>query len=122
MTTPAPADPVPPTSGRHSLLEDLLALLTAAAFVSLGSRLLAHAGLLTGGTFGVALLLTRFTPLTFGQLYTLINLPFFWLGVRQMGWRFTLKTFATIVLVSLATDRLGLVLRIDWIHPLYASV
>jgi uncharacterized membrane-anchored protein YitT (DUF2179 family) len=122
VTTPAPDASAPPTSGRHSLVEDVLAILTAAAFVSLGSGLLAHARLLTGGTFGVALLLTRFTPLTFGQLYTLLNLPFFWLGVRQMGWRFTLKTFAAIGLVSLGADALGRVIRFAELQPAYAAV
>jgi len=107
---------------RHTVLEDVLAIVTAVGFVSLGLRFLAQAGLLTGGTSGVALLLTRVTPLTFGQLFLLLNVPFFWLGIRQMGWRFTLKTFAAILLVSLATDRLQLVLRLEWIHPLYAAV
>jgi uncharacterized membrane-anchored protein YitT (DUF2179 family) len=111
-----------PEDQRHTALEDVQAIVTAAGFVSLGLRFLAQAGLLTGGTSGVALLLTRVTPLTFGQLFVLLNVPFFWLGIRQMGWRFTLKTFAAILLVSLATDRLQLVLRIEWIHPLYAAV
>jgi len=106
----------------HSALEDALAIVTAACFVSLGLRFFTQAGLLTGGTTGVALLLARLTPLTFGQLFVLLNLPFFWLGIRQMGWRFTLKTFASILLVSGATDRLQLVLRVEWIHPLYAAV
>jgi uncharacterized membrane-anchored protein YitT (DUF2179 family) len=113
---------VPRTSQRHSLLEDVQAIFTAVAFISLGLRLLSQAGLLSGGTSGVALLLTRVTPLTFGQLFVLLNLPFFWLGIRQMGWRFTAKTFASILLVSLATDRLELVLHLEWIHPLYAAV
>lgn len=107
---------------RHSTFEDVLAILTATCFVSLGLRFMTQAGLLTGGTTGVALLLARLTPLTFGQLFVLLNLPFFWLGIRQMGWRFTLKTFASILLVSGATDRLQLVLRVEWIHPLYAAV
>ena len=107
---------------RHSTFEDVQAILTAAGFISLGLRFLSQAGLLTGGTSGLALLLARVTPLTFGQLFVLLNLPFFWLGIRQMGWRFTVKTFAAILLVSGATDRLQLVLRVEWIHPLYAAV
>lgn len=107
---------------RHTAFEDAQAILTAACFISLGLRFLSQAGLLTGGTSGLALLLARVTPLSFGQLFVLLNLPFFWLGIRQMGWRFTSKTFAAILLVSAATDRLQLVLRLEWIHPLYAAV
>jgi len=109
-------------SQRHTLLEDLQAIFTAACFVSLGLRFLAQAGLLSGGTSGVALLLARVTPLTFGQLFLLLNLPFFWLGLRQMGWRFTAKTFAAILLVSAGADWLQLFIRLEWIHPLYAAV
>jgi len=114
----APASPLEP----HSLFEDVLAILTAAAFVSLGSGLIGHARLLPGGTFGIALILARLTPLSFGQLYLLINLPFFWLGVRQMGWRFTLKTFAAIGLVSFGADRLKDVLRFGEVAPAYAAI
>jgi uncharacterized membrane-anchored protein YitT (DUF2179 family) len=109
-------------SQRHTLLEDALAIFTAACFVSLGLRFISQAGLLTGGTTGVALLLARVTPLTFGQLFVLLNVPFFWLGIRQMGWGFTAKTFASILLVSAGADWLQLALRIEWIHPLYAAV
>lgn len=118
----APAGAGAAEDQRHTAFEDVQAILTAACFVSLGLRFLSHAGLLTGGTTGVALLLARITPLTFGQLFVLLNLPFFWLGIRQMGWRFTSKTFASILLVSAATDRLQLVLRLEWIHPAYAAV
>ena len=85
-----PLDPVP-----HSTLEDALAIVTATAFVSLGTGLLKHLGLLTGGSAGIALLLSRVTPFTFGQVFLAVNVPFFWLGVRQMGWPFTGKTFAS---------------------------
>jgi uncharacterized membrane-anchored protein YitT (DUF2179 family) len=113
---------VNPSAPRHSFLDDAQAIVTAAAFVSLGLSFLKAQGLLTGGTAGVALLLARVTPLTFGQLFVLLNLPFFWLGVRQLGWRFTVKTFAAIVLVSLASDLMPAVLGLERIHPLYAAV
>jgi uncharacterized membrane-anchored protein YitT (DUF2179 family) len=115
------ATPVPGTT-RHGWFEDLLALFTATLFISLGYGLLSQARLLSGGTAGVALLLTRLTPFTFGQLFVALNLPFFWLALRQMGWAFTLKTFAAIGAVSLGADRLQLVLAFEHLHPLYAAV
>ena len=107
---------------RHTPFEDAQAIFAAATFVSLGLAFFASNGLLTGGTAGIALLLARLTPLTFGQLFALLNLPFFWLGVRQLGWRFTVKTFTAIGLVSLASDHLELVLRLERVHPLYAAL
>jgi uncharacterized membrane-anchored protein YitT (DUF2179 family) len=107
---------------RHSWFEDAQALFTASLFISLGYGLLSQARLLSGGTAGLALLLTRLTPFTFGQLFVALNLPFFWLAVRQMGWAFTLKTFAAIGAVSLGADRLHLVVAFDRLEPLYAAV
>jgi uncharacterized membrane-anchored protein YitT (DUF2179 family) len=123
----AAAEPVEATEAgragrRHSLLEDVQAVVTATAFISLGLAFFSKAGLVSGGTAGLALLLAKVTPLRFGQLFALLNLPFFWLAWRQMGWRFTLKTFAAIALVSLATDWLHLALDLRAIHPLYAAV
>jgi len=111
-----------PDPARHSWFEDAQALFTASLFISLGYGLLTQAHLLSGGTAGVALLLTRLTPFTFGQLFVALNLPFFWLAVRQMGWAFTLKTFAAIGLVSLGADWLHLVLAIQAVEPLYAAI
>jgi uncharacterized membrane-anchored protein YitT (DUF2179 family) len=115
---PAPA----PGADRHTWFEDAQALFTASLFISLGYGLLSHARLLSGGTAGLALLLTRLTPLTFGQLFVALNLPFVWLAIRQMGWAFTLKTFTAIGAVSLCADWLHLVMVIGRIEPLYAAV
>ena len=60
----------------HPLYEDVLALLTAAGFVSLGIFLFHQVGLLTGGTAGLALLLQQVTGLSFGLLFFAMNLPF----------------------------------------------
>jgi uncharacterized membrane-anchored protein YitT (DUF2179 family) len=114
-----PSEPIEPAP--HSALEDVLALLTATAFVSLGTGLLKHLGLLAGGSAGIALLLSRLTPLTFGQLFLGVNIPFFWLGVREMGWRFTGKTFASIALVAFATDELHRVIRFSHVQPVYGA-
>lgn len=107
---------------RHSLFEDAQAIVTAVAFVSLGFAFLRHGKLLTGGTAGIALLLSRFVAVPFGAIFFAVNLPFFWLGVRQLGWRFTLKTFAAIGLFSAVTDHLGAVVQVGALHPVYGAV
>ncbi len=120
---PAPGG-APPVLGAvpHTWFEDAQAIFTASLFISLGFGLLSQARLLSGGIAGLALLLTRLTPLTFGQLLVALNLPFFWLAVRQMGWAFTAKTFAAIGAVSLCADLLHLVMAFDRLHPVYAAV
>jgi uncharacterized membrane-anchored protein YitT (DUF2179 family) len=109
-------------TARHTWFEDALAIFTASLFISFGYGLLKQDHLLSGGTAGMALLLTRLTPFSFGQLFVTLNLPFFWLAVRRMGWAFTIKTFITIGLVSLGADRLHLVMAFERVEPLYAAV
>ena len=120
---PAPGSPaLAAGTVQHTWFEDTQALFTASLFISLGFGLLSQARLVSGGIAGVALLLTRLTPFTFGQLLVTLNLPFFWLALRRMGWAFTAKTFAAIVVVSLCADSLHLVMAFDRLHPLYAAV
>lgn len=87
-------------SAEHSLFEDVLAILTGTMMVSLGVAMFNQAGLLTGGTAGLAFLIHYRFGLPFGLVFFLINLPFYWLAWRRMGWRFTIKTFCAVALVS----------------------
>jgi uncharacterized membrane-anchored protein YitT (DUF2179 family) len=119
----APSSTRPPeAAARHSFFEDAQAIVTAAAFITLGTTFLRHARLLTGGVTGIALLLARVTPFTFGQLLVAINLPFLWLGARRLGWRFTVKTFVAILAVSVSSDHLDQVVHLDRLHPVYGAV
>lgn len=93
-----------PADLQHSLLEDVLALFTGTVLVSLGVALFKQAGLLTGGTAGLAFLAHYALHISFGWAFFLINLPFYWLAWRRMGWQFTLKTFCAISLVSIFSD------------------
>ncbi|MGL4354881.1 MAG: YitT family protein [Aeromonas popoffii] len=106
----------------HPLYEDVLALLTAAGFVSLGIFLFHQVGLLTGGTAGLALLLQQVTGLSFGLLFFGMNLPFYALAWLRMGPRFTLNTFVSVAAVSFMTDHLNAVLQIGKIEPVYAAL
>ena len=109
------------TADRHTPFEDAQAIVTACAFFSLGLALLGSSRLLMGGTPGIALLISRIANVRFGPVYFVVNLPFFWLGLRRLGWRFTLKSFSAIALLALATDRLPAVLHLDRVHPVYAA-
>jgi len=107
---------------QHTFFEDVQALVTATLFVALGIGMYRHAGLLTGGTAGIAFLVHYATGLRFGPVFFVLNLPFAWFAVRTMGWRFTVKTFTAVALLSVFTEALPLVLRFDWLQPIYAAV
>ncbi|MBC3936681.1 YitT family protein [Undibacterium rugosum] len=118
----------PPLSRRfvpHTVFEDILAILTGTLFVSLGVALFNQAGLLTGGTAGLAFLVHYRTGLSFGTVFFVINLPFYYLAWKRMGWKFTLKTFCSVALVSLLSGlhpRLLHLLDSHLLTPFYVAL
>ena len=120
MNTAAIIPPaLPPT---HSLFEDILALLIGALFVSLGIAMFNQAGLLTGGTAGLAFLIHYSSGISFGTVFFVINLPFYFLAVRRMGWRFTIKTFCAVALVSVFSGLHPQFVQFGALTPLYVAV
>ncbi len=107
---------------RHSLTEDILAIFIGTLFVSFGLALFKVAGLLTGSTAGLAFLVFYLTGVPFGAVFFVINLPFYYLAFRRMGWRFTLKTFAAVALVSAMTELHPRFIHIAALDPFYAAI
>ncbi|WP_416261114.1 YitT family protein [Gibbsiella quercinecans] len=106
----------------HSWLEDVLAIVIGTLMVSFGIILLRQVGALTGGTAGMAFLISYLTPLSFGMVFFLLNLPFYWLAIRRMGWAFTVKTFCSVALVSIFSDLHPYFIHFDRLQPFYATV
>lgn len=106
----------------HSIVEDIFALVTASLFVALGVYFFKYSEFLTGGTAGIALILTKITPFSFGEIFFVINLPFYYLAWTRMGKRFTVNTFISVSIVSVLTDNLDRVIQLESIHPILAAV
>lgn len=106
----------------HRLHEDLQALATGTLFVALGVVMFGHAGLLTGGTAGIAFLVHYGTGLSFGLAFFLVNLPFYVFAWRRMGPVFTVKTFAAVGLLSLFSWLLPQGLSFGYLSPALAAV
>ena len=107
---------------RHPLWEDALALLTGTALVALGIAFYSHAGLLTGGTVGLAFLLKYLAGWSFGPVFFLLNLPFYALAIWRMGWKFTLRTVCAVGLVSLFAELTPQWVRFAELNVVYAAV
>ena len=112
----------PPIAEKHALWEDLLALPSGAFLMSFGIFLLGEIGGVAGGLAGVAILGSYWTGAAFGLLYFLVNIPFYWLAARRMGWRFTVKTLVVVTIVSVFTAMHGLYLDVSSITPLYGAI
>ncbi len=106
----------------HRQYEDVLALLTGTMLVALGLVLYTHAGLITGSSAGLALLIQHVTGYGFGTVFFVINLPFYYLAVKRMGWPFTLRTFAAVALISVLSQLTPQWIGISNLDPLYAAI
>ena len=114
--------PDPPAVQRHSRVEDVLAFLSAAILAALGIALFERAGLMTGGTAGLALLVSYRFGIGFGPAFVLVNLPFFALALWRMGWRFTAKTAAAVVLLSAVAEFQRPLLALGAVQPAWAAL
>ncbi|NVK27261.1 hypothetical protein C0J08_05945 [Marinomonas sp. CT5] len=111
-----------PKVKKHTRLEDVQAIILGTMIIAMGVNLYTHTGLLTGGSAGLAFLLKYATPLTFGQAFFLINLPFYLLAIRHIGWEFTLKTFLAVFCLSVFADITPMLVSFNDVNPVYASV
>lgn len=107
---------------RHAWYDDLLAFGTGTLFIAFGVVMFSHAGLLTGGTAGLAFLAHYATGLGFGPLFFVINLPFYVLAWWRMGRAFTLKTFAAVSLLALLTSVLPRWADFATLDPWFAAI
>ena len=111
-----------PKVKKHTRLEDAQAVILGTLIIALGVNLFTHAGLLTGGSAGLAFLMQYSTPLTFGQAFFLINIPFYLLAVIHFGWEFTIKTFLAVFCLSVFSDVTPMLVTFDQVNPVYASI
>lgn len=112
---------VPFPVARHTWWDDAQALLTGTLIVALGLVLFRHAGLVTGGTVGLAFLAHYATGWSFGALVFAINLPFYALAWVRMGRAFTLKTVLAVALLAAFTEAMPRWIGLQHLDPVFAA-
>jgi len=110
-----------PPADRHSAFEDAQGIFVGATLVALAVQFLASSNLLTGQIAGLSLLGSYASTWSFGTIFFVLNLPFYLLGLRQLGVVFTLKTFAAVGVLSVMSELFPLALSIHMIHPALAA-
>lgn len=113
---------VPPSSARHSTLDDLQGIGFGVTMAALGMHILTHMGFVTGQTAGIAVLLTHLTGLPFPAVYFTVTLPFLGLAWRRLGAGFVLKTLATTAALSALVAVLPNWIELGRIEPVIAAV
>lgn len=74
-----------------------------------GIKVLTVHSLIFGGTAGVATIGSIMSDWSWGVLFLIVNLPFFILSIKKLGWTFSLSTFLCIFLISAISDLLDFV-------------
>ena len=106
----------------HNFFEDAQAILVAPLIFAFAVMLFREAGLLTGGTVGIAFLAHYLSGWSIGSLLIAINLPFYGLALRAMGRAFTIKTFLSVGLLALYTELLPGVIQVQGLNRWFAAV
>lgn len=109
-------------NAKHSVVEDIFALVSAGLFVAFGVFLFQSQDLMVGGAAGLALLGMYALPLDFGLLFFIINLPFYALAWTQISKRFTLNTFISVTTVSVLTEKISAFVDISHVNPIFAAI
>jgi uncharacterized membrane-anchored protein YitT (DUF2179 family) len=107
---------------QHSPLEDAQGIAYGGLMAAFGIVILTHLGFVTGQTAGLAVLISYATGWSFGAVFFVINLPFYWIGWKRMGKVFVLKTFAAVGLLSAASIVLPRYVSFETLHPAVGAV
>lgn len=106
----------------HSTLDDVQGLSLGIFLCGLGIHVLTTAGLMTGQTAGIAVILSYVFGWSFGLTFFVINLPFYLLAWRRLGAEFTIKSLLSVTLLSVVTEILPLGITIQSLHPALAAM
>ncbi|MEX0608122.1 MAG: YitT family protein [Balneolaceae bacterium] len=107
---------------KHSVFDDIQGILIGSLLASFGIAIFTHMNFLIGGTAGIAFLTQYATDLSFGPVFFVVNLPFYFLAFKRLGLEFTIKTFLAVFMVSFLTETIPYVFEFGYINPWYASI
>lgn len=107
---------------KHSVIDDIQGIIIGSLLAAFGIAIFSHMNFLIGGTAGVAFLTQYTTDFTFGQVFFLINLPFYILAIKKLGWDFTIKTFIAVSGVSFLTEYIPTIFEFGEINPWFAAI
>jgi len=116
------SEPIASKPARHSFIEDAQGIAFGSLTASFGLLILTHLGLVTGQTAGLAVLISYATGWSFGAVFFVINLPFYWFGYRRLGLTFVIKSFISVALVSLLTLYMPVWVVFEQINPVVGAI
>ena len=106
----------------HTLLDDVQGISLGVFLAAVSLNILTAAGLITGQTAGIAVIISYLSGYSFGIVFFIINLPFYVLAWRRLGKTFTIKSLVSVTLVSVLAEIIPLGMVFEYIDPLLGAV
>jgi uncharacterized membrane-anchored protein YitT (DUF2179 family) len=107
---------------KTKLLVKLLLMMFGASLVAVGLEIfLVPNKIIDGGIVGISIIASALSNLPLGIYLVVLNLPFLYLGYKQIGKTFALSTLFSVLIMSIGTSLLHPVSPLT-IDPLLASV
>lgn len=107
---------------RTKFIKKAIFIILGSALVSVGLEIfLVPNNIIDGGIVGVSIIVSHLTGLPLGIFLFLLNLPFLFLGYKQIGKTFAISTLFAVALMSIGTTLLHPVPPLT-IEPLLATV
>ncbi|MCF1451749.1 YitT family protein [Agrobacterium vitis] len=107
---------------RHNRAEDIQGIICGTMISALGLYLIAKIGLVTSGMAGLAFVIHYWTGWSFGLVFFMLNMPFYILSIKRVGWDFTLKTFVAVALTSFLVEIESRFIVIESINPVWGAI
>lgn len=106
----------------HSVIDDIQGIGLGVFLCGLGIYFLTSVGLITGQTAGLAVIIAYLTGYSFGIVFFVINLPFYFVAYKRLGLEFTVKSLISVTLLSVVTTFLPFGFTIQTLDPALGSV
>ena len=110
------------TQTDHSILDDVQGIGLGIFLCAFGINILTFAGLITGQTAGIAVIISYLTGYSFSIVFFVVNLPFYLLAYRRLGLEFTVKSLISVTLLSIMTELLPFGIAFQTLDPALGAV
>ena len=87
-----------------------------------GVHMLTTAGLITGQTAGIAVIISYLTGYSFGLVFFVVNIPFYAVAWKRLGTAFTVKSLLSVSLLSVLTEVIPLGMVFSNLDPLLGAI
>ncbi len=104
------------------LFKKSLFVLVGLILTSLGIKLLSDTSLIFGGTAGIATIFSYLTSASWGSLFFIVNLPFFFIAIQELGKWFTISSLLSITGISLLREWFDLITPVIEMNMIFAAI